>query len=251
MSAEECVPHPATPDSNPDDLHRNRLNWSARACSRWFFVIGINGAGKTTTIGKLAHYYRNQDKQVVVAAADTYRGRRDRPVADLVPTGGGGFDRAAAGLGPGRGDLRRHPGEPGKPEGGPDPGGYRRPVAHPPKPHAGIAENAQGGRPAGPRRAPRSPCWYWMPPRVRMRWSRLASSRLRPVSPASWSPNWTGPAREVQSSASGDTLGVPVRFAGVGEGLDDLLRFDPAAFAAGLFEQALIAAFPPLRTSPP
>ena len=36
-------------------------------------VIGVNGAGKTTTIGKLAARYKNEDKNVLVAAADTFR----------------------------------------------------------------------------------------------------------------------------------------------------------------------------------
>ncbi len=36
-------------------------------------VIGVNGAGKTTTIGKLAARYKNEGKNVLVAAADTFR----------------------------------------------------------------------------------------------------------------------------------------------------------------------------------
>ncbi|WP_207648934.1 signal recognition particle-docking protein FtsY [Hespellia stercorisuis] len=37
------------------------------------FVIGVNGVGKTTTIGKLAGKLRAQNKKVVLAAADTFR----------------------------------------------------------------------------------------------------------------------------------------------------------------------------------
>ncbi|SCW64967.1 fused signal recognition particle receptor [Lachnospiraceae bacterium C10] len=37
------------------------------------FVIGVNGVGKTTTIGKLAAKFRSQHKKVVIAAADTFR----------------------------------------------------------------------------------------------------------------------------------------------------------------------------------
>ena len=40
------------------------------------FVImlaGVNGAGKTTTIGKLAKYYQQQGKSVLLAAGDTFR----------------------------------------------------------------------------------------------------------------------------------------------------------------------------------
>lgn len=38
-----------------------------------YFVVGINGGGKTTTIGKLAHRFKQQNKTVLVAAADTFR----------------------------------------------------------------------------------------------------------------------------------------------------------------------------------
>ena len=36
-------------------------------------VVGVNGNGKTTTIGKLAHYYMNMGKRVLIGAADTFR----------------------------------------------------------------------------------------------------------------------------------------------------------------------------------
>lgn len=36
-------------------------------------VIGVNGVGKTTTIGKLAHNYKVEGKKVILAAADTFR----------------------------------------------------------------------------------------------------------------------------------------------------------------------------------
>jgi fused signal recognition particle receptor len=36
-------------------------------------VIGVNGAGKTTTIGKIAHQYASKKKKVLIGAADTFR----------------------------------------------------------------------------------------------------------------------------------------------------------------------------------
>ena len=36
-------------------------------------VVGVNGVGKTTTIGKMAHYFKEQDKKVILGAADTFR----------------------------------------------------------------------------------------------------------------------------------------------------------------------------------
>lgn len=36
-------------------------------------VVGVNGVGKTTTIGKLANQFKNDGKKVVLGAADTFR----------------------------------------------------------------------------------------------------------------------------------------------------------------------------------
>lgn len=36
-------------------------------------VVGVNGVGKTTTIAKLAHYYKSMGEQVILGAGDTFR----------------------------------------------------------------------------------------------------------------------------------------------------------------------------------
>jgi fused signal recognition particle receptor len=36
-------------------------------------VVGVNGSGKTTSIAKLARYYKNRGKKVILGAADTFR----------------------------------------------------------------------------------------------------------------------------------------------------------------------------------
>ncbi len=38
-----------------------------------FMVLGVNGVGKTTTIAKVAHFYTEQGKKVLIGAADTFR----------------------------------------------------------------------------------------------------------------------------------------------------------------------------------
>jgi len=38
-----------------------------------FMVAGVNGVGKTTTIAKIAHQYSSQGKKVLIGAADTFR----------------------------------------------------------------------------------------------------------------------------------------------------------------------------------
>ncbi len=36
-------------------------------------IVGVNGVGKTTTIGKLANYFKSQKKEVCLVAGDTFR----------------------------------------------------------------------------------------------------------------------------------------------------------------------------------
>ena len=60
-------------------------------------VIGVNGVGKTTSIGKIANYYAAQGKKVTLAAADTFRAAAidqlkiwaDRAGAEIVAQGEG------------------------------------------------------------------------------------------------------------------------------------------------------------------
>lgn len=52
-------------NSNSLNIRENQLNI--------ILIAGVNGAGKTTLIGKLAYRYRLQGKQVIVAAGDTFR----------------------------------------------------------------------------------------------------------------------------------------------------------------------------------
>lgn len=60
-------------------------------------VVGVNGVGKTTTIGKLAHMFRTRGKKVVLGAADTFRAAAvdqltiwaERAGADIVRQGMG------------------------------------------------------------------------------------------------------------------------------------------------------------------
>jgi fused signal recognition particle receptor len=67
-------------------------------------VVGVNGTGKTTTIGKLAHRLREHGRDVVLAAADTFRAAAEeqleiwaaRAGADFVGSERGGDPAAVA-----------------------------------------------------------------------------------------------------------------------------------------------------------
>ena len=51
-------------------------------------VIGVNGAGKTTSVGKLASMYRKQHKKVILAAADTYRAAANEQLSECANRAG-------------------------------------------------------------------------------------------------------------------------------------------------------------------
>ena len=54
------------------DYHKNQdinLNKNLHVV----LVVGVNGTGKTTSIGKLANFFKNQNKKVIISASDTFR----------------------------------------------------------------------------------------------------------------------------------------------------------------------------------
>jgi fused signal recognition particle receptor len=52
---------------------KNPVNSTNGAGPRVIFIVGVNGAGKTTSIGKLANRLRQEGLSVVLCAADTFR----------------------------------------------------------------------------------------------------------------------------------------------------------------------------------
>ena len=60
-------------DSSKEQLDVGETAYEFEERQSVVFVIGVNGVGKTTTIGKLAGKFREQHKRVILAAADTFR----------------------------------------------------------------------------------------------------------------------------------------------------------------------------------
>lgn len=58
-------------ENNTEDLEDYELTEGERP--HVILVVGVNGVGKTTTIGKLSHAYKNKGYSVVLGAADTFR----------------------------------------------------------------------------------------------------------------------------------------------------------------------------------
>lgn len=203
---------------------------------RVVLVVGVNGTGKTTTVGKLAHRCRRDGGTPLICAADTFRAAAVEQVAvwaerasvDMVRAGAGAdpaavvFDAVSAARARGRDVVfvdtagRLHTrsdlmGELGK---------IRRVAgrAAPGAPHevllvvdAGVGQNgiAQAGR-------------FLETAGV----TGIVLTKL------------DGTAKGGVAVAIAGELGVPIRYVGVGEGIDDLLPFSPGDYVDALFEKA-------------
>lgn len=198
-------------------------------------VIGVNGVGKTTTIGKLAHNLQQDGKKVLLAAADTFR---DAAIEQL--------DVWAKRAGT---DIVRH-------TQGADPGAVVF--------DAIAAAKARGCDVVICDTAGRLHNKKHLMDELH-KISRIIAKELPDadkevllVLDATTGQNAVNQAKEFKEVAGltgivltkldgtakggvvlalhGD-LKVPVKFIGVGEGIDDLQPFDPDAFATALFEE--------------
>lgn len=67
--------------------------------STWL-ITGVNGTGKTTTVGKLAHYFKSEGKKVMIAACDTFRAAAVEQLEIWADRSGVDFIRAHTGADP-------------------------------------------------------------------------------------------------------------------------------------------------------
>jgi fused signal recognition particle receptor len=63
-------------------------------------IVGVNGTGKTTTVGKLANFYKVSGRSVLVGAADTFRAAAVEQLAVWADRAGVGLVRAQPGADP-------------------------------------------------------------------------------------------------------------------------------------------------------
>ena len=198
-------------------------------------VIGVNGVGKTTTIGKLASRFRGEGKKVVLGAADTFRAAAIEQLEVWA-------DRAGA-------DLVKH-------TEGSDPAAVVFDTLTAAKARgADVAICDTAGRLHNKKNLMEELAKI---SRVIDRELPGADKEVLLVLDATTGQNAVNQAREFKNAAGitgivltkldgtarggvvlaiREDLQVPVKFVGVGEGVDDLLPFDPDAFARGLFEE--------------
>jgi len=198
-------------------------------------VIGVNGVGKTTTIGKLAARFKAEGKKVVLGAADTFRAAAidqlaiwaERADAEIVKHVEGSdpaavvFDSLAAAKARGADVVICDT--------------------------AGRLHNKKNLMDELSKIS-----------RVIQRELPDADKEVLLVLDATTGQNAVNQAREFKNAAGitgivltkldgtarggvvlaiREDLDVPVKFVGVGEGVDDLMPFDPDAFAVSLFEE--------------
>jgi fused signal recognition particle receptor len=196
------------------------------------FVVGVNGAGKTTTIGKLAAGWAGEGRSVLLCAADTFRAAAAEQLEVWASRSGAAFHRGAEGADPSAvlTDALRSARARGTDAVLVDTAGRLHTKSNL------MAELAKMARVAG-REAPGAPHETLLVLDATVGSNGLAQGREFAKAGGVTGLVLTkldGTAKGGIAVAVVRELGVPIRFVGVGEKIEDLLPFDAAAFAAGL-----------------
>lgn len=198
-------------------------------------VIGVNGVGKTTTIGKMAAMYKAQGKKVIMGAADTFRAAAIDQLQIWA-------DRAGV-------DIVKH-------KEGADPAAVVFDTINAAKSRdSEIIIIDTAGRLHNKKNLMDELNKIY---RVIDRELPYSDREVLLVLDATTGQNAVNQAREFQNVAEitgivltkldgtarggvvlaiKNELGIPVKFVGVGEQIDDLQPFNPTAFADGLFDK--------------
>ena len=196
-------------------------------------VVGVNGTGKTTTVGKLANLYRNEGRSVMVCAADTFRAAAveqltvwaGRAGVDLVRAQSGAdpaavtFDAVSAAKSRGRDVLivdtagRLHT-------------------------RANLMAELDKIRRIVSREVPGAPHEVLLVLDATVGQNGLVQAREFMTASGANGIVLTkldGTAKGGVAVAIAHDLKIPIRYVGVGEGLDDLVPFDAAVYVDALF----------------
>ena len=196
------------------------------------FLVGVNGTGKTTTSGKLASWYRAQDKSVLLCAADTFRAAAieqlevwaGRSGVEMIKTRQGGdpaavlYDAASAAKARNIAELivdtagRLHT-------------------------KSGLMDELDKMRRTASKLVPRAPHEVLLVMDATTGQNGLEQARQFTQSAGATGIVLTkldGTAKGGIAVAIARELNLPVRFVGVGEKMSDLLEFSPEAFVDAL-----------------
>jgi fused signal recognition particle receptor len=200
---------------------------------RVVLIVGVNGTGKTTTIGKLASQLKRDGRAPLICAADTFRAAAvdqlqiwaDRAGVDMVRTREGAdpaavvFDAMTAGKSRGRDVIlvdtagRLHT-------------------------RANLMQELEKIRRVASREIPGAPHETLLVLDATVGQNGLAQAReftgVAGVTGIVLT-KLDGTAKGGMAVAIAHDLGLPIRYVGVGEGIDDLLPFDAEEYADALF----------------
>ena len=196
------------------------------------FVVGVNGAGKTTTIGKLAADWSAEGRSVLLCAADTFRAAAAEQLEVWARRAGAGFHRGAEGADPSAvlTDALRAARARATDAVLVDTAGRLHTKANL------MAELEKMSRVAG-REVQGAPHETLLVLDATVGSNGLAQGREFAKAGGVTGLVLTkldGTAKGGVAVAVVRELGVPIRYVGVGEKVDDLLPFDADAFAEGL-----------------
>jgi len=197
-------------------------------------VVGVNGVGKTTTIGKLAHLWRGENRRVLVVAADTFRAAAAEQLEVWASRSGSDFLRAREGSDPAAilTDGLRMAAARGHDAVIVDTAGRLHTKGNL------MAELGKMIRVAA-KEVPGAPHESLLVLDATVGSNGLAQgkefARAAQISGIVLT-KLDGTARGGVAVAVVRELCVPIRYVGVGEGVDDLLPFDAAAFVSGLLD---------------
>lgn len=196
-------------------------------------IVGVNGSGKTTTIGKLAHRFRVAGARVVVAAADTFRAAAIDQLAEWAKRAGAELVAHAPGSDPGAVVYDALDAAVAR-------GADAVIVDTAGRLHTRVSlmDELAKVRRVVERRLPGA-----SPEVLLVLDATTGQNGLAQASGFAAAVGLTGVVlTKLDSTAKGGIvfaiearLGIPVRFVGVGEGIGDLLDFDPDAFVDALF----------------
>ena len=197
------------------------------------FALGVNGVGKTTTLGKLAHGLRAEGRSVLLVAADTFRAAAAEQLQIWARRSGASFHRGAEGADPSSvlTDGLRAARARGLDEVLVDTAGRLHTKGNLMAELAKMVRVAEREIPGAPHE------------RLLILDATTGSNGLVQAREFAKAGGLTGIVlTKLDGTAKGgiavaivEELGVPIQWVGVGESLDDLLRFDAAEYAAGLF----------------
>jgi len=197
------------------------------------FFVGVNGVGKTTTIGKVARAWSAQGRSCLLCAADTFRAAAAEQLQAWADRTRSSFHRGAEGADPAAvvTDALRAARARGHDPVLVDTAGRLHTKGNL------MAELAKMARVAG-REVPGAPHETLLVLDATVGSNGLVQGREFAKAAAVTGLVLTkldGTARGGMAVAVVRDLGVPIRWVGLGEKAEDLLPFDPAAFARGLF----------------